>query len=123
MTSRSCSLSAWTSRNVPSNDLCIQRILDPEIENRRSEEVSQAPNSGDGEGGGRSEAAHEGQQHNNNQIGESGCSEIEPELEAHQGYQCQRTDAEQQRRCRLPESDGLVRVQGNTGCREGPHRW
>src|SRR3989442_1064994 len=27
-------------------------------------------------------------------MGEGGCSEIESELETHQGYQCQRTDAE-----------------------------
>src|SRR5439155_26479065 len=72
---------------------------------------------------GRREAVKEKQQHDGNQIGEGGCSEIEPELEAQQGYQCQRTDAEQQLRCRLREPDGLVRVQGNTGCRDGSQRW
>src|SRR6476660_4040695 len=61
----------------------------------RGEEVDQSHNSDDGENRRYIEAAHQGEQHDDNQIGESRRGEVEPKAEASQRHQCQRNAAEE----------------------------
>src|SRR6478672_2944122 len=65
------------------------------MENWWRKEVIEACNRYDGENRGCKKAAHEGEQHDDNQIGESCCGEVEPKAEASQGHQCQRNAAEE----------------------------
>jgi len=88
----------------------VLRIVDPEIEHWWSKEVSQTCNCHDGKQRRCGEAAHQGEQHDHDQIGECGRGKVDVKPKESQGRQCQRNAAEEKLRGEIPEIRGLAKL-------------
>jgi hypothetical protein len=76
----------------------IERIIHSEMEQRWNKQVVQTDDRGNGENGRPCEAPHEGEQHDEGQIGKGRGREVEAQAEAHKGQQSQTNAPEQKLR-------------------------
>src|SRR5712664_3082621 len=75
---------------------------------RLYKEKIEARNGHNGEKDRCGKAVHQGQQHDNNQIGGLGCDLVEPELDARPAYESQENAARQPKQDHIPQLSDSV---------------